>query len=245
MKRQGKAHYKAEADYSLYTGKELPFTWTELSEKAKKNDLADIRVGDYKIIVLSNQEDIYMEVAGINTYVGYGEIPLGTHIDFISRDCLKKRYAYNLKPTNSGGYVCSHLNMVLQMEILPLIPTKIRQLIVNKRGLVECKLGKNATAWSWQNLGKLWLPTEVEVWGCGIFCEKPWGYGLTVQYPIFHGTALHIVKRLGVGGDRYNWWTGSTAAGSPESFCHVGRFGLPNQNPAMKEFGVPICFRIA
>ncbi len=245
MESQNKPHFKAVADYSFYRGKELPYTWEELHEKVKTNDLDDVKTGDYKLLILSNREKLYMEVAGINTYTGYGEIPLGSHIDFISRDCLKTAYAYNLKLTNSGGYVCSHLNMVLQTEILPLIPEELRHLIVGKRALVECKLGKRATGWSWNDLGKLWLPSEIEVWGHGIFCEKPWGHGLTVQYPIFQNSVLHIVKRLGVDGDRYNWWIGNTAAGNSENFCHVGRFGLPNQNPATKEFGIPVCFRIA
>ncbi len=244
MEEQNKPRFRSNANYSLYRGRELPYTWEEMQRKIQTNDMDDIQIGDYKVLVLTDGEELYMEVAGINTYTGYGDFPIGTHIDFISRDCLKKTYAYNLKPTNSGGYICSHLNMVLQTEILPKIPDNLRKLLASKRALIECKLGKKAEGWSWNDLGKLWLPTEIEIWGCGIFCEKPWGCGLPVQYPIFRASTLHIVKRLGVGGDRYNWWTGSAAENSINNFCHAGRFGLPNQNPALKKFGIPVCFRI-
>ena len=239
------AVYVYPPDDSFFTGHEIPFSWTELKHKIRSHDYAGLAVGDYKPITLSTGETLLMELAGINTYVGYGDEPLGAHLDFISRDCLTQRYRYNSTDTNSGGYICSELNMFLQTKLLPQLPAEVQDVIVSKRGLVETKLEAYATNWNWQELGKLWLPSEIELWGFPTFCERPWGQGLGVQYPIFQGSTLHKIKRLGIGGDRWNWWILNTAHGDKARFCHGGRFGLPYRNPATKEYGVPICFRIA
>ena len=125
------AVYVYPPDDSFFTGHEIPFSWAELKRKIRSHDYTGLAVGDYKPISLSTGETLLMELAGINTYVGYGDEPLGAHLDFISRDCLTQRYRYNSTDTNSGGYICSELNMFLQTKLLPQLPEEVQDVIVS------------------------------------------------------------------------------------------------------------------
>ncbi|MDL2318551.1 DUF6273 domain-containing protein [Eubacteriales bacterium OttesenSCG-928-A19] len=229
----------------MYVGRELPFSWEQIKAKAAAGDFTGIRVGDYKTISLSTNEVVICEVAGLDTYYQYGDTAVGHHIDFISRDCLAATYAYNATATNSGGFVGSALKTTLNGTIYNTLPSDLKALIIEKRGIVETKTAATASGWSWQNIGKLWLPSEREVCGQDIWSEHTFGAGLAVQYPIFKDSLRHIVKGAGNGGARADWWLLSSLAGSASYFCLVAGRGFPTNGSAATAARVPLCFRIA
>jgi len=104
----------------------------------------------------------------------------------------------------------------------------------------------SATGWAWRNRGKIFIPSEVEVWGRTTWADSQRESGLPGQYPIFAGTLRHIQKGLGNGGSRYNWWCGSSYAGSSTKICNALSSGLPSVNGAgYAGVAVASCFLIA
>ena len=98
-------------------------------------------------------------------------------------------------------------------------------------------------------MGKIWLPTEVEVFGHPVWSEPGYGTGVggcNIQYPIFKGGVKHIIKcQLSNNNTRCNWWLASVARTSSTDFCHVGSFGDANKATAVSDYlYVPLCFRI-
>jgi hypothetical protein len=96
-------------------------------------------------------------------------------------------------------------------------------------------------------MGKLWLPTEVEVFGHHTWSELGYGTGggCNLQYPIFAGGAKHIIKGNGNGGSRCTWWEMSAYRTNATTFCYVDRAGYTYYYYA-NDTGicVPLCFRI-
>ena len=97
-------------------------------------------------------------------------------------------------------------------------------------------------------MGKLWLPTEVEVFGHHTWSEPGYGTGgggCNLQYPIFQGGVKHIIKGNGNGGSRCYWWEASAYRTNATSFCRVGSYGDAYGSSA-SDAGVcaPLCFRI-
>lgn len=262
-----------------YEGRDLSTIFAsaqELRNAVAAGDFSRIHVGDYWPVTLNgNYTDCgesttktlsgavaKLEVAGINTYMNYGDTPVDVpHILFCSRDCLpnttKWRKAdttwYNSSETNPwrGSAVYATLNV----GILPLLAaTDIGKFIYEgpngngMRFLGEVKSGSatTATGWEWYDRGKLFLPMEREVWGAGIWSELTYGGGgLPMQWPIFAGSWRHVIKGLGDGGSRYHWWLGSSGAGNASNACGVGTDGNADDGAASNLRAVPLCFLLA
>ena len=223
-----------------YFGKEIEFTWAELKTKTAAGDFSGINIGDYKDVTLSNGEKVRMEVAGIDTYIGH-QSNNNHRIYWISRDCLKTTYAMNDTNTNTGGFPASKLKTTLNTTIFNMLPAEVQAVIVADKRLCSTK-----GSWEWKEDQKLWLPSEVEVWGFNSWSEVGYGNGCGIQFPIFAGSLRHICKGLGFGaaatGSRCGWWCDSPCASSTTNFCYVSTVGLANNNYASSALGVPVCF---
>lgn len=117
------------------------------------------------------------------------------------------------------------------------------------RSLMETKAAgvTSATGWGWKDRGVLFLPTEKEVWGNATFSKGDGAaQGAALQWPLFVGNRRHIVKGLGSGGSRHNWWCESSAEGSAGRICAVTDDGYPGYaSAAYTGIGCPVCFLIA
>lgn len=262
-----------------YEGRDLSTIFAsaqELRNAVAAGDFSRIHIGDYWPVTLNgNYTDcgenttktlsnaaVKLEVAGINTYMQYGDTPVDVpHILFCSRDCLpnttKWRSAdttwYKSGETNPwrGSAVYSTLNVgILQL----LSATDIGKHIYggpNGNGMrflgeVKAANATNATSWEWFDRGKLFLPMEREVWGAGIWSELTYGGGgLAMQWPIFAGSWRHVIKGLGDGGSRYAWWLGSSYAGRASHACVVRTSGNADSWAASNLRAVPLCFLLA
>ena len=223
-----------------YSGKEIEYTWAEIKTKEAAGDFSGINIGDYKDVILSNGETVRMEVAGIDTYIGY-QSSNNHRIYWISRDCLATTYAMNSTATNTGGFPASDLKTTLNSTIYAMLPEEVQNVIVADKRLCSTK-----GAWEWQEDQKLWLPSEVEVWGHNTWSEVGYGNGCGVQFPIFAGSLRHICKGLGFGkaaaGSRCDWWCDSPNASYTTNFCYVTNSGNASHSAATTLLGVPVCF---
>ena len=244
-------------------GKELTDSWADLRAKILAGNFAGIHIGDFKTITLTGGEKVIMEVAGIDQYFKCGDAEIGHHIDFISRDCLAGTKKFNESNTNNGTeaepnpWRASNLFKILNDEttgVYASLPADLKPCIIEKRALLERRFSSAGpleadTGWAWNNMGKLWLPTEVEVFGNTFWSDGDSGYtgggGCNLQYPIFYGGAKHIIKGAGNGGGRCAWWGASAQRQSSDTVCFVSYGGDANRAVAAHaSIYVPLCFRI-
>lgn len=155
-------------------GKELPYTWAELSEIVKTGDFTGINIGDYKTITLDGGETVVCEVAGIDTYYnrgyenapGSGYYPCDQHhIDFISRDCLTTTdyVIYNdvHEDPETGDWIVSNNGTSAQKNpfmasqlyqtlnnttdgLITKLPADLRNIIINKQAYMEARYSSSA-----------------------------------------------------------------------------------------------------
>ena len=248
------------AHNSLFRGKEISLSWAEIKAKIQSGDFSGLYIGDYKEITLTTNEKVIMEIAGIDTYYNTADTPIGHHIDFISRDCLSGYKKMNNTDTNNGNattknpWMASALFTAMNNEssgVYATLPSDLKSHIITKRTLAEERYSAGGsvssnTSWSWQNVGKLWLPTEIEVFGCNIWSEQGWGSGQSIQYPIFKlGGYKHIMKGNGKGGTRCSWWEASAHRAGATYFCYVNGGGHAHGYVASyASICAPLCFRI-
>ncbi|MBQ6554128.1 MAG: hypothetical protein IJL89_02740 [Firmicutes bacterium] len=243
-------------------GKELTESWASLNGRIRAGDFTGLHIGDYKTITLTTGEVVIMELAGVDQYYECGDSKIGHHADFISRDCLAGGRRMNEANNNNGTeaeknpWLASELYQVLNDEttgIYAKLPSDLKPYIITKRALLEERYSSAGsvaadTGWAWKNMGKLWLPTEVEVFGHHTWSEPGYGTGgggCNLQYPIFAGGAKHIIKGDGNGGSRCTWWEASAYRTSAATFCYVayygGAYGHDASNAGIR---APLCFRI-
>lgn len=239
--------------------KELSESWASLKGRISTGDFSGIHIGDYKKITLTTGEVVIMEVAGIDQYYTHGTSVIGHHIDFISRDALKGGKRMNATATNNGNanennpWLASELYKTLNDEstgIYSKLPSDLKPCIITKRAMIEYRYSAGGavaadTGWAEKNVGKLWLPTEVEVFGYHIWSEPGNGTGgcCNFQYPIFRYNG--VLKGDGNGGSRHRWWELSACRTNVTDFCAVGHAGhagnVPTSDTGLR---APLCFRI-
>lgn len=244
-------------------GKELPESWAALQARIQAGNFKGIRIGDFKTITLTTGEKVVMEVAGIDQYHRCGDIEIGHHIDFISRDCLAGTKVFNDTNTNNGTaaepnpWRASKLFQTMNDEatgVIATLPGDLKPCIIDKRALLELRYSaagalESSTGGAWNYMGKLWVPTEVEVFGNTFWSDGDAGWtgggGCNLQYPIFYGGAKHIIKGAGNAGSRCAWWEATARRQSSTDVCYVGGYGDAYYYWATDGLiYAPLCFRI-
>lgn len=240
-------------------GKELTESWESLQARISAGDFSGIHIGDYKTITLTTGEKVVMEVAGIDQYYKCGDTSIGHHVDFISRDCLAGTKQFNTTNTNNGTedepnpWRASALFSTLNDTVYATLPEDLKGYIIQKRALLESRYSSagaltESSGWAWNDMGYLWLPTEVEVFGTAHWSQKGYGSaggGCNKQYPIFIGNSKHLIKGAGNGGGRCYWWECSPSSGDSTYVCSVVSSGRAGSNSASYTYiYAPLCFRI-
>ena len=230
------------------------------------------------------QQTFKCQIAGIDTYTGCGDTEIGHHIDFISKEVIDTTINWNPADNNNGTSVQSHpwlasqayawLNGVNNYTtsaynnvahggdysaggILQLLPTKLSNLIVTKRMLLDQRYSSTAlltysTTWVWGDMGKLWLPNEIEVYGTQIRSNLGYAQGywnpeanIAVAYPIYLGSSRNRIKRVSSGG-RSGWWLSSADSRCSTDICYVPASGdASSYHATYASIRCPLCFRIA
>ena len=272
--------FAAEINAAPFSGN----VWAWIQARIKAGNFDGLAIGDF-IPFTADGNNYKAEIAGINTYKRYGDVEVGNHIDFITRDCHPTAFLWNRANYNNGTTVSSYpwlasdiyarLNS-LQMNvpnatthtpalvsadyrtvggILNTLPTALQNVIVTKRVLLPMRYTAGAlliddNSWGWVDAGKLWLPSEMEVYGTNAWgtlnpANPGWSVGGFQQYPIFAHN-MRRVKGAGDGGARSAWWLLSTRGGLSTIVAIVGNGGYAsNANATSTAIRVPLCFRIA
>ena len=252
--------------------------WAWIKARIQAGNFKGIYVNDYIPITCSNGYVLKAQIAGINTYTGYGDQQVGNHIDFICKELWNDLHTMNKVNYNNGNanspspFLASDLNYWLNSMsgnvpnstsdaavttevdytaggVLYYLPDKLKNQIVPKRIMLpsrytEGQVLTNDNSWAWQSTGKLWIPSEVEVYGMTCWGNNGYGAGGFVQYPIFIGN-MNRVKKCCSNKDRYTWWLLSAYAGNSTYFAFVASSGLCNRYSATATWcAAPVCFRI-
>lgn len=130
------------------------------------------------------------------------------------------------------------------------LPSALKTVIVQKRAYLPKRYDASSllsddNAGGWANIGKLWLPSEWEVYGGPV-----WGgtkqystLGNCIQYPIFQSMANRVKKRSG---SPDAWWVLSACSGNTTNWCLVAGTGNAGSNSAsFATCAAPVCFRIS
>lgn len=229
--------------------------WHWIQNRINNRNYKGINNGDFIPMTLTTGEAHEMQIAGINTYKRTTDQNLDDHIDFISRDCYSETVQWNTTNNNNGTaaswepYLVSNVYRFLNEELYNKLPTDIKNVISPKRLLLESRYSASgilteSTNWNWQNLGKLWLPNEYEVFGSIVWGTKGYSAGQAVQYLIFANSWKNRIKGAGPGGGRCHWWLLSVTSGDSTTVCGVDGNGAALGWNASNAIRVPICFRI-
>ena len=140
--------------------------------------------------------------------------------------------------------------------ILQLLPSTLQSVLKQKRNLLDNRYSSSglltgSTGWDWTDMGKLWLPNEVEVYGCGIRSNlsQTSGFwfpeaGLSIQFPWFANNCEHRVKRNSSGA-RCSWWLSAPASNNTTNVCYVNSYGDASSISAtLSSIFLPLCFCI-
>ena len=203
-----------------------------------------------------------MEVGAINPYLNHGDTALtAQHVLMVSRDCFPN--TIQMRCNNSVWFDTTAVNPWLGSAayatlndpndgIIKLVEASALGAYVfagpNSKGmralLATMAAGAaSPTSWSWSNRGKLFLPEEREVYGSPVWQMASYEAGnLYNQWPIFAGSARHVIKGAGDGGGRCSWW--GESALSAANFAYVYYYGGAYYTGASYAFRVPLCFLI-
>ena len=130
------------------------------------------------------------------------------------------------------------------------LPEALKAVIVIKRASLPQRYSASGTLSNtnnsgWEDMGNLWIPSEVEVYGHDVWANDVSDKSGFIQYPIFNCN-MRRVKGLGDGGDRDTWWLLSAQTGDTNGFCAINLYGSANVYIASATWaGLPVCFRIA
>lgn len=229
------------------------------------------------------QQTVRCQIAGIDTYKNCGDTEIGHHIDFISQEVIDTEITWNPQNNNNGtsphnepwlasqvyawlnglnNYTTSayqnvpHGMNALNAGIYQLLPTKLRNVMIQKRNLLDTRYSSSALltysgGWGWQDMGYLWLPNEMEVYGTQVRSNLGYGQGywnpeanVGVAYPIFLGQGRNRVKRTS-NGSRSAWWLSSASSLNSASVCLVYSGGDASHSHAtLAGVRCPLCFRV-
>lgn len=226
-----------------YDGVNLNMTFAQLKAKVAAGDFSGLHLYDYIDFSTTSGEAVRAEIMGFNTMLYFGDTAImKPHVLMQTRDCLATTYSYNDNPDNTGGFNASKLKTSLE-TILTTFPADLKNAILECRRLESTKGG-----WSWYGR-KLFLPTEVEVFGNVAWSEAGHGSGGSKQWEGYQRSYKHVIKGLGKGkadsGSRYYWWLSSPSASGTTTFCFVNDSGnADSYGGARNSFGVAPAFLI-
>lgn len=257
-------NYAIEAADRTYEGTDLTVrfaqeiagysnVWRWIKARIAAVNFDGLHVGDYIPIYMGSYL-MKMQIAGIDTYYRTTPGELGHHIDWISKDCYPQGVQWNTENNNNGTaeitapYLKSTVKSFLD-GLVSKLPTEVQEVISSKTYLLENRYSAsgvitNSTYWGWADLGKLWIPSEYEVFGSCAWATMPWGNGQGVQYPIFANSWRSRIKGVNDGGARASWWLLTVCGGVSEYATLVSGEGAIGNILCSDALQVPICFRI-
>lgn len=224
-----------------------------LHKRIAAANFAGLRVGDYLDVPLvsasgvAGQQSVRFIIAHIDPYLWCDDRGKGHHIAFVASApiAVSSSYAgaanssylpWNATNTNQGTadvknpYLCSQLKG-WETAFEACLPEGLTKYLLIQRVLLEERYSASGALtdsnnWSWQDIGKVWSLSEMEVYGCPVWGTPGWSVGFDCQFDIFKDTAHRI------NGTRYSWWLRSVASDPASYVCCVTTSGTANFNSA-------------
>ena len=218
------------------------YTW--LKQRASAGNFAGMLIGDYVDVAVSQgtnvpAQTLRYQIAHFDPYYQCGDTPKGHHIAFVptapasvqgSKAVNGSYLPWRASGNNNGSsdekhpYLLSTLHDWEINDFLPALPTELRNAIMSQRVLLEERYSSSealteSSGYSWADLGKIWSPSEMEVYGCPVWGTKGYSVGFDCKFALFTDTASRI------NGNRVYRWLRSVAGGSSSSACYVGDAG--------------------
>ena len=223
-------------------GSQSIYTW--LRNRARNANFAGLRIGDYIDVPITAganvpAQTVRYRIGAIDQYYQCGDTAKGHHIVMVPRapvsvtgsKAVNTSYLQWRDTNDNNGtadekhpYLCSKLHDWEINDFLPALPSALQSAIMTQRVLLEERYSSSgklteASSWSWVDLGKIWSPSEMEVYGCPVWGSKGYSVGFDSQFPIFTDTASRIA------GLRVGWWLRSVMGGSSSYACNVSGHG--------------------
>ena len=241
-------------------GSQSIYTW--LRNRARNANFAGLRIGDYIDVPITAganvpAQTVRYRIGAIDQYYQCGDTAKGHHIVMVPRapvsvtgsKAVNTSYLQWRDTNDNNGtadekhpYLCSKLHDWEINDFLPALPSALQSAIMTQRVLLEERYSSSgklteASSWSWVDLGKIWSPSEMEVYGCPVWGSKGYSVGFDSQFPIFTDTASRIAAR------RVIWWLRSVMGGSSSCACYVSSSGNANSNAPTNGWVRPLpCF---
>ena len=217
-----------------------------LHKRIVANNFSGLRVGDYldvPLVSASNvaaQQSVRFLLAHFDPYYQCGDSAKGHHIAFIASApvAVAKTVTgvandsflmWNTANTNQGTadvknpYLNSNLK-AWEKLFEACLPEGLTKYLLTQRVLLEERYSasgalSDSNSWSWQDIGKVWSPSEMEVYGCPVWGTKGYSVGFDCQFDLFRDTAHRL------NGTRCLWWLRSVMGGSSSDVCCVSNSG--------------------
>lgn len=217
-----------------------------LHKRIAAANFAGLRVGDYLDVPLvsasgvAGQQSVRFIIAHIDPYLWCDDRGKGHHIAFVASApiAVSSSYAgvanssylpWNATNTNQGTadvknpYLCSQLKG-WETAFEACLPEGLTKYLLTQRVLLEERYSasgalSDSNSWSWQDIGKVFSLSEMEVYGCPVWGTKGYSVGFDCQLDLFRDTAHRL------NGTRYGWWLRSVASGSASGVCYVHHYG--------------------
>mgnify|MGYP003371356998 CR=1 FL=1 len=241
-------------------GSQSIYTW--LRNRARNANFAGLRIGDYIDVPITAganvpAQTVRYRIGAIDQYYQCGDTAKGHHIVMVPRapvsvtgsKAVNTSYLQWRDTNDNNGtadekhpYLCSKLHDWEINDFLPALPSALQSAIMTQRVLLEERYSSSgklteASSWSWVDLGKIWSPSEMEVYGCPVWGSKGYSVGFDSQFPIFTDTASRIA------GPRVGWWLRSVMGGSSSYACCVSSNGYASSNAPANDWVRPLpCF---
>lgn len=233
------------------------YAW--LQSRVKSANFTGLRIGDYMDVPTSDGKTIRYRIGAIDPYLYCDDTSKSHHVVMVpsapvavSGDmAVEGSYImWNTTNTNQGTaeekhpYLRSQLHAWEINVFLPTLPSELQAVMKTQRVLLEERYSSSgalteSNSWSWVDLGKVWSPSEMEVYGCPIWGTKGYSVGFDCQFPIFADTAARI------NGTRAGWWLRSVVGGSASGVCDVTAGGPAGYTSATSTWVRPLpCFLI-
>ncbi|WP_346976190.1 DUF6273 domain-containing protein, partial [Collinsella aerofaciens] len=193
------------------------------------------------------QQSVRFLLAHFDPYYCCGDSSKGHHIAFVASAAIAVAKTvtgvandsflmWNTTNTNQGTanqknpYLGSNLK-AWEKAFEACLPEGLTKYLLAQRVLLEERYSasgplSDSNSWSWQDIGKVWSPSEMEVYGCPVWGTKGYSVGFDCQFDLFRDTAHRI------NGNRCTWWLRSVASGSASSVCYVYSYGHAGYNSA-------------
>ena len=210
-----------------------------LNARALAMDAKYLRVGDYVDITHSSIGGTRRyRIGDFWPYAGAGDSARPGGILMVPDRTWPNTVQWASKGNNNGNstencpYVCSDntLHSYELTTILPTFPTAWQNVMQNHRALIESRYSSSsnlsaANSWAWKDLGKIWSPSETEVYGQVVWgTANGFSVGFDCQFEIFRKTRNRIKTYDGT--NRSNWWLRSAAGSGSLYACLVASDGV-------------------